>query len=87
MKIKSNFILRPVADTWVLMSLFDATVDFNGMLSLNDSGSMLWKALEKGADKDMLVKELTDNYDVTPEQASADVGEFIQKLSNAGCLE
>lgn len=87
MKIKENFVLRNVADTWVVLPLAEATLDLNGMLTLNDSGVILWNSLEKGCDKEALVKALTDEYDVADDVASADVDEFLQILRNAGCIE
>ena len=87
MKIKENFVLRNAADTWVVLPLGEATVDLNGMLTLNDSGVVLWRALEAGCDKEALVKALTDEYDVSDDIASADVDEFLQVLRKAGCIE
>ena len=46
MKIKKNFVLRQIAGSWVVLSIAEATVDFDGMLTLNESGLMLWKLLE-----------------------------------------
>ncbi len=86
MKIKENFVLRSVADTWVVLPLGDAVVDFNGMLTLNETGVVLWRVLEAGCDKDALIKALTDEYDVSKEIASADVEIFLGKLASAGCL-
>ena len=87
MKIKENFVLRQLADTWVVLPLADKTIDFNGMITLNESGVLLWNALEKGADVDMLVKLLTAEYDVSAQRAQADAEEFVQKLHTAGCLD
>lgn len=87
MKIKENFALRQVAGAWVVLPLASATLNFNGMLSLNESGVLLWKALENGCDKKALIKVLTDEYDVTDEVVSADVDEFLEILRKAGCLE
>ena len=87
MKIKSNFVLRNVADTWVVLSVGDSTVDFDGMLTLNESGVKLWETMESGCSRDALVKALTDEYDVATEVASADVENFINKLSSIGCIE
>ena len=87
MKIKENFALRQVAGTWVVLPLGTATLDFNGMLTLNESGLMLWHLLEKGSDTESLATALTDEYDVTYEQALADVREFVEKLNRAGCME
>ena len=87
MKIKETFVLRQLADTWVVLPLADITIDFNGMITLNESGVLLWNALETGADLDQLVKLLTSEYAVSDAQARADVEEFIKKLQSAGCLE
>ena len=87
MKINENFVLRQLADTWVVLPLADKTIDFNGMITLNESGVLLWNALEQGADMDMLVKLLTSEYDVPDAQARTDVAEFVEKLRSSGCLE
>ena len=87
MKINENFVLRQIADTWVVLPLGDATLDFNGMMTLNETGSFLWSILEKGCEQDELVNALLDEYDVTREQAEADVNEFLNKLRNIDCLE
>lgn len=84
MKLKENFVLRQVADTWVVLPLGAATVNFNGMLTLNESGALLWQALEQGKDP---VEALLAEYAVSREQAAADVEEFIASLRKAGCLE
>ena len=86
MKLSENFALRQVAGTWVVMPLGDATLDFNGMMTLNDTGAFLWKALEQGSDKNALVTALTAEYAVGAEQAAADVEEFMAMLAEAGCL-
>ena len=87
MKLKANLVLRQVADTWCVLAYGAALVDFNGMLTLNESGVLLWKALEKGADRTGLAEALTAEYEVSTEQALADVDAFLEKLSQAGCLE
>lgn len=87
MKLKENFVLRQVADIWVVLPLGDQTVDFSSMLKLNDSGAMLWKVLQNHGDRDALVAALTAEYDVSAQRAQADVDRFLDKLLQAGCLE
>lgn len=87
MKIKDSFVLRQLADTWVVLPLADKTVNFNGMITLNESGVLLWRALENGADTDALVKVLTSEYAVDEVQARTDVEVFLEKLRKAGCLQ
>lgn len=87
MKLNEDFVLRQVANIWVGLPLGDQTVDFSGMLKLNDSGAMLWKVLEQGADRAALVAALTAEYDVSDERAQADVDSFLEKLFQAGCID
>ena len=85
--LKDGFVLRQVADTWVVLPLGDAAVDFSGMLTLNESGAMLWRVLEQGASREELVAALLDEYEVSRQQAMADMDAFLNKLLQAGCLE
>ena len=87
MKLKKDYVLRQVADIWVVLPLGMETVQFDGMLKLNESGALLWKTLESGADLDGLVSVLTGEYAVSPEQARMDAEEFLEKLVRAGCAE
>ena len=87
MKLKENFVLRQVARTWVVLPLGQATLDFNGMLTLNESGVLLWKALEQGRSREELVDVLTGEYLVSRETAEADVDSFLRKLAQAGCMD
>lgn len=87
MRVKNGFVLRQVAKTWVVLPLGQATLDFNGMLTLNESGVLLWKALEQGGDRDALANVLTGEYVVSREVALADVDAFLKKLLEAGCIE
>lgn len=87
MKISDKFVLRQVAGSWIVLPVAEKTVDFNGMLTLNETGLMLWKLLEKGSSREALTQALTDEYDVTFAEALADVDEYLGKLERAGCLE
>ena len=87
MKLSSEFLLRQLADSWIVLPFGGATVDFNGMLTLNESGAFLWKKLEQGSDREALIRALLAEYDVDSATATADVDAFLEKLSSAGCLE
>ena len=87
MKIKNGYVLRLVASKWVVLPVGEAAANFNGMISLNDSGVLLWKALEEGKDSAALVDALMNEYEVEREIAESDVKAFLAKLANAGCIE
>lgn len=86
MKINSNFVLRSIADNWIALPVGEAVVDFRGMLTLNESGVILWRKLEGGATREELIDTLLAEYDVTPDVAESDVDAFIKRLTDAGCI-
>ena len=87
MKIKENFALRQVAGTWVVLPLAEETLNFNGMLTLNETGVFLWHLLEKGSTREDLATALTNEYEVSFAEALADVDAYLARLKQVGCLE
>lgn len=87
MKIKSGFVLRRVAGNNVVVPVGAATLNFNGMINLNDSGAFLWDMLQSEADENQLVNALCAEYDTNDETAEKDVREFLFRLKEADLLE
>ena len=87
MKIKKGFILKEIADSYVVVAVGPAVREFNGAISLNDVGATLWKALEKDITIEGLIKALTDEYQVEYDKAKVDVENFVNKLREANLVE
>lgn len=87
MKLKNEYVLQQVADVWVVLPIGEEVLNFNSMITLNETGAFLWKKLAEGADMQALIAALTSEYDVTAQQAQADTMKFCQKLHDAGCME
>lgn len=87
MKIEKEFILREIAGDYVIVPVGDAAVQFNGMISVNETGAVLWKCLQEETDTDRMVQALTEEYDVSEETARHDVEEFTSLLRQHGILE
>ena len=88
MKIKEGFILRSICGEYIVVGEGLAQVNFNKMLSLNESAAYLWKEVEgKEFTREDLVKLLLDRYEVSQEQASADVEKLTSTWVNEGVVE
>ena len=87
MKIKENYVLKSIVGTWSVFPIGDAVLNLNGILTLNDTGCMLWRMLEGGSTKEELTSRLVSEYDVSYDEAYADVCEFVDKLTEVGCLD
>ena len=86
MKQSPDFLLRDVADSVVLVPVGAATERFPGMITLNETGKLLWQALETEQTLDTLTAKLLEEYDVTREQAETDVENFLKKLTAVGAV-
>ena len=82
-----SFLLRNIADSWVVVPVGTAAVDFLGMLTLNESGRYLWELLEQPQTEQSLVEALTQRYEVTTEQAADDVKKFLAPLQKIGAVK
>ncbi|MCI9617598.1 MAG: PqqD family protein [Eubacterium sp.] len=87
MKIKEGFILRNVAGNNVVVPIGQATLDFNGMMSLNDTGAFLFERLIEGTSKENLVEDLIAEYGIDRDLAVEDVEAFILKVESEDLFE
>lgn len=86
-KIKKGFMLRQVAGNYIVIGIGEEAVDFNGMVTINETGAFLWKMLEEGCDKEDLLAALLKEYDIDEESAKADISDFLKKLYDGKLLE
>lgn len=86
MKLKEGFILREIAGETVVIPSGDA-LNLNMMITLNETGALLWRKLAEGADEDELCKALLAEYEVDEATASAHVSSFVKKLEENGFLD
>ena len=89
MKIKKGYILRTVCGENVIVGEGLDAINFGRMLSLNETAAWLWKqAVEQGDfTAESLANALCDEYEVTPDQALADVTETINQWTELKVVE
>lgn len=87
MRIREGFLLRNVAGNNVVVPIGQATLDFNGMMSLNETGAFIFSKMLDGTTKEQLIEDLISEYEVEREIAQKDVDDFIKKVEGEGLLE
>ena len=87
MKTKQGFMLRNIAGKDIVVAVGEAAMDFNGMITLNETGAFLWKLLEKGAQYDELVSALLAEYDVDEATAKDGIDKFLETARGAALLD
>lgn len=86
MKIKAGYKVRKMCGSSVVVAV-GAGDEFNGMITLNDSGELLWSKLSVGAEIEDLTALLVAEYGIDEATAKADAEEFVEKIKGAGFLE
>lgn len=87
MKIKEGFLLRNVAGNNVVVPIGQATLDFNGMMSLNDTGAFLFSKMIEGTTREKLIDALISEYGIDEQLAQKDVDTFVQKVEGEDLFE
>jgi hypothetical protein len=59
----------------------------NTYLAVNRTGAAIWPALMSGADREELVRRLTETFDVSEEHAATDLDAFLAELAAQDLLE
>lgn len=85
-QIKPEYQLKNIAGDYVVVATGAAVVDLANSFTINESGAVLWKALETETDIEKLVSALKAEYDVSYEQAKEDVLSFIAFLEERDML-
>lgn len=87
MKIKDGFILRKVGGSNVIVPTGNEANEFNGMITVNDTGAFIFEKLQSGMNNDEIVKAITQEFEIDSNTAANDVEKFIEKMKSANMFE
>ena len=89
MKAKQGFKLRPLGDEYILIGESVEQINFNKMITMNESAAYLWQKVADGRDFDArtLADLLCEEYEVSQERALADAKTTAHSWLDAGIAE
>lgn len=88
MKIVEGFKLREVCGSYVVVPEGADLVNFNKMLSLNESAAYLWQELEsKEFDAQVMADLLLEKYEIDAELALKDATALLSKWIEIGVVK
>lgn len=87
MRIKDGFMLREIAGQWVVVPLGSRVVEFNNIMTLSETGAILWKLLEQGADEEEMISAILAEYDADEAAVRNDVHAFLDCIISKGLCE
>ena len=80
MQIKPGFAMRKIAGSNIVVPVGAASSDFNGMITLNDTGAFLWNCFLQPTTEAQVVEALMHEYEVERQRVAADVAHFAALL-------
>lgn len=83
MKLKYNFVIRSVGDSYVAVAVGEDAAKFNGMIKLNTTGEVIFSMLQSGAQLNDIVEAVANKFGVAASDVEADVTDYIGKLKVA----
>lgn len=86
MKVNEHYVVKVLAGEPILVHQDEHNVDFSKVITLNETGLLIFQKIKEGADLDETVKAITEEYDIDEKTARSDAMAFIDKLKKMGVV-
>ncbi len=90
MNIKKGFVIRKVANKYVVVATGPARREFNGMVKLNETGKTIWEGVAAGKTADEIVNILAEKSGAKTDDDRAyiakNVNAMIKEMTDAGFI-
>lgn len=83
----SATVSREIAGETIVVPICAGVGDMEAVYTFNELGGQLWRLLEQRRAPEDLIAWVTENFDVKPEQAAADVQSFLSDLREIGLVQ
>lgn len=80
MRISKDFVLREIADEYVLVPVGKTALSFNGLITLNEVGALIWNLLLEEKSIDEIVDKIVEEYEVDKATAYKDTMDYLTYL-------
>ena len=84
MRLSKDFVVQEIGDEHILIPIGGSS--FSGVVKNNKTAAFIIRLLENEITEDAIIEEMLNTYDVTKEQAAADVHEALDKFRRIGAI-
>lgn len=85
-KAPEDLMMRKIADEYILVPVGAMALEVHGMISLSESGALIWNKLQRKCTEKDLVDAILAEYAIDKDTAERDVQTFVQKMREIGIL-
>lgn len=87
MKKCEEFIVRKIADDYVMMPIGETAQKFNGLIMANAVSAFIWENIEKIQGAEDLANMLIEEFEVSYEEALEDSKAMLDNMLKAKWIE
>ena len=87
MRLTPGFQLRVIGKEYLAVPSGPAAARFNGLMTLNETGAFLFRALQQDTDRETLLRQLSEEYEAPEALLRADLDKFLSQMREVGVLE
>ena len=87
MKATNEMVVREIAGEHILIPVGKTALKVLGMITLSESGLLLWNRLQEDCTEETLVDAMLAEYEVDRGTAAADVKAFLDQMRTVGILQ
>jgi hypothetical protein len=81
-----NIVNRKIAGEIVLVPIRHNVGDLACIYNLNEVGSRIWELIDGRSTIGQIREKIVEEYEVTPEEAEADLKKFLNQLEQVGAV-
>jgi hypothetical protein len=75
-------VFRKIGDEYLLVPIRQGVGDLESIYTLNETAARIWELLDGAATGKEIRDKLTEEFDVTPEEAEHDLVRHLEELAN-----
>ena len=87
MKKRENYIVREIMGQFMFMPTGETASKFNGLIVSSETGAFIWEHIEEVSSAEEMASLLTQEFEVSYEEALADVTALFENFQKAGWIE
>ncbi len=85
--VKDRVASRKIVDEVILVPLRDSVAEMENLYSLNEVGARVYELVDGKRSVRDIYAVIVDEFDVSAEQAEADVSQFVEQLLSIHAIE
>ncbi len=85
--LKGKYVLRQIAGEYLAVPISNEAGEDANIVILNPVSQIIWGKLETGATFDEILTVVTTEFDVSKEEATKDIKEFLDGLQEVDLLK